>query len=109
MCAEGPNNSWGSHGLRHRVHKNFPPEVNGKEVAKGQRMPFNDAVSHAADSSAEVFQASGCTQECIEQQVKKGHEGMHEGDGPPEVKYAPSGATQEEEVVNAQIDALKNP
>jgi hypothetical protein len=106
MCAEGPNNSWGSHGLRHRYHKNFPPEVDGDEVAKGKRLPFKDAMSHAAESSAEVFKAAGCSQKCIEHQLQEGHKNMHEGTSPPEVKYAPSGATQEESVVNAQITAL---
>jgi hypothetical protein len=106
MCAEGPNNSWGSHGLRHRYHKNFPPGEDDDPVAKNERMSFDDAKTHAAESSAEVFRASGCSQECIEHQLEQGHKNMHEGKSPPEVKYAPSGATQEQPVVEAQVVAL---
>ena len=106
MCAEGPNNSWGSHGLRHRQHKGVPPVVNGKTVKKGERMEFADATDHAADGAAKVFKGAGCRKKCIDHQLEKGHEDMHEGTSPPEVKYAPSGKLEPPPKVDAQISAL---
>ena len=106
MCAEGPNNTWGSHGLRHAHHKAFPPVIGGKEVQAEQRMPFNKAVSHAAEGAATVFKASGCTQECLEYQLKRGHQDMCDSNPPPEVKYSPSGSASEQIDVAMGIEGL---
>ena len=106
MCAEGPNNSWGSHGLRHRHHKGIPPVVGGKTVARGKPMPFKKGTDHASDGSSKVFKASGCSKKCIKAQVDNGHADMHEETSPPEVKYAPSGRTETPKEITKQMKTL---
>jgi hypothetical protein len=90
ICAEGGSNTVGSHGLRHAHHK-----ANGP--AKGTKQSFGKQADLAAKGSAEVFKASGCSEECIKGQLKNGHKDMGEGD----VKHAPSGSV----MTNAEITA----
>jgi hypothetical protein len=105
MCAEGPNNTWGSHGVRHHDHKSYPPTLGGKEVVPQQKIPFDLGASHAAQSSADVFSASGCRQKCIENQVKTGHQRMKSGPL-PKVKYVPCGPAVNQAAVDASTLAL---
>jgi hypothetical protein len=106
MCLEGPNNTWANHGLRHSLHKSDPPVVGGAAVPDGNMMPFEDSVSHSCKCSAEVVKSSECSQKCLEQQVRKGHEDMNDKKPPPEVKYSPSGAENDEEELEDLMENL---
>jgi hypothetical protein len=104
MCAEGPNNSWGSHGLRHRHHKGIPPVVDGEEVGRGDMMEFEEAAAHAAEGASKVFPQ--CSKECVQHQIEQGHDDMHQSASAPDVKYAPSGRTETPAEVQAQVAKL---
>jgi hypothetical protein len=94
VCAEGKNNTWGSHGLRHSYHKTWPP-TNPLTIPYpvGAAMPFDDAVRHAARGVKEVFRSSGCNIDCLVEQLTAGHQGMFNpaAGPPPPVQYRPSG------------------
>lgn len=92
MCAEGGNNTHGSHGLRHAHHKaNGPP--------KGTMVSFDDEKSMGVDSCQAVFKTSGCTKGCLEAQVEEGHKGMGSGD----VKHTPSGSRLTNDELQARM------
>ena len=80
MCLEGGSNS-GSHGLRHAHHKST------SSVAKGTHRSFDAEAKHCAKGAKAV--APECSEKCIEEQLKHGHEGL--GDQSKPVKYSPTG------------------
>jgi len=98
MCAEGGSNTAGSHGLRHSHHK-----ANGP--GKGVYHPFETEVTLAAAGAAEVFQGSGCSPSCIEDQLRQGHKGMGKQEG--NVKHSPSGSTMSNEEISSRAQAYK--
>ena len=98
LCAEGGSNTAGSHGLRHAHHKSNGP-------GKGASTTLDAEAKLAAKGSAEVFKSSGCSEECIEAQLKKGHEGM--GDDTKPIKHSPSGRTMSNADISAQSAQLQ--
>ncbi|HVK07630.1 MAG TPA: PAAR-like domain-containing protein, partial [Gemmataceae bacterium] len=99
MCAEGSNNTHGTHGLRHAHHK-----ANGPANKRGKAVPFSDEKTLAAKGATEVFAASGCTQECIEAQLEKGHKDMGV-DTKGDVQHRPSGSTLDDAEITRRADA----
>jgi hypothetical protein len=97
MCAEGASNTAGSHGLRHAHHKANGP---GKDVMQS----FNKEADLCSQGAAEVFKPSGCTEECIKQQLKNGHKDM--GDQRKTVKHSPSGSDMTPGEVTAKVAQL---
>ncbi|HZN62451.1 MAG TPA: PAAR-like domain-containing protein [Planctomycetota bacterium] len=97
ICAEGGSNTAGSHGLRHAHHKAFGPE-------EGSMQSFGKQAELAAEGAALVFADSGCSKECIEEQLKNGHKGM--GDQRSKVKHSPSGTKMDQGEVEAHAAAL---
>jgi hypothetical protein len=93
MCAEGPNNVHGSHGLRHAHHK-----ANGGPEQPGQNVSFDKEAKLGADGACEVFAISACHPDCIEAQLKKGHENMGKTNGC--VTRRPSGSVVDEEEIS---------
>ena len=80
MCLEGGGTN-GSHGLRHSYHKTMSDiEANGF-------VSFNKELAFCAEGAA--FIAPQCTKECLEKQLKDGHEGM--GDKRKKIRHSPSG------------------
>jgi uncharacterized protein DUF4150/HNH/endonuclease VII toxin of polymorphic toxin system len=98
MCAEGPSNNEGSHGLRHSAHGLVGP-------AAGKSQTFNQAVNTAVKSAQKVFGNSNCSSACLKAQLKKGHEGMSK-DPPPDVKHSPSGTTMDEKTLKAELKSM---
>lgn len=82
MCLEGGSCS-GSHGLRHAHHKAF------SKVANGKPNSFDNEVKHCAEGASAV--APGCSQPCLEAQLKEGHKGM--GDPSKPIKHSSTGQT----------------
>ena len=83
MCAEGPSNTEGSHGLRHAAHKFHGP-------AEGTTQTFAQAVNLAIKSAQAVFKSSQCSSKCLRAQLNEGHKGMSK-EPKPDVKHSPSG------------------
>ena len=71
----------------------------------GATQPFEAEVKLAASGATAVFQGSGCSQDCIEQQLKEGHKGM--GDREGDVKHSPSGSTMSNEEITSKSAAYK--
>jgi hypothetical protein len=82
MCAEGPSNNEGSHGLRHSAHTALGPKA-------GKSQTFDQASNLAVRSAQAVFKDSKCSKACLKAQLLKGHKDM--ADPPPKVKHSPSG------------------
>ena len=95
MCAEGGSQWHGSHGLRHAHHKS------NSKVKPGQPQSFDAEAKLAAQGAAEVFKSSGCSEKCIEEQIKNGHKGMGEGD----VKHSPAGRKLSNDEITARAAA----
>jgi Domain of unknown function (DUF4150)/GHH signature containing HNH/Endo VII superfamily nuclease toxin 2 len=83
MCAEGASNTAGSHGLRHAHHK-------ASDVKKDVLLSFNDEVNLCVKGQSVVFSTSGCTENCVKEQLKYAHKQM--GDLSAKVKHSPSGS-----------------
>jgi hypothetical protein len=98
MCAEGGSNTAGSHGLRHAHHK-----ANGP--GKGNMTSFADEVSLCAKGAVEVFKSSGCSEECIKNQLEAGHKDM--GDTSKDIKHSPSGSTLTNQEISSRASQLQ--
>lgn len=90
MCAEGTNNTMGSHGLRHHHHKS-----NGPKGGPGTNQTISQETTRCTQGARTVFKSSSCQKGCIEAQLKNGHKGK--GSGP--IKYTPSGPKVEKKAV----------
>lgn len=97
ICAEGGSNTAGSHGLRHAHHK-----ANGP--AEDTMQSFGKQAELAAEGACLVFADSGCSKECIEEQLKNGHKGM--GDQRKQIKHSPSGTKMDPGEVEAEAVAI---
>jgi hypothetical protein len=98
MCAEGPSNNEGSHGLRHSAHMLHGP-------AAGTKQTFKQAVNTAVKSTQAVFKGSNCSNACLKAQLEKGHEGMS-GDPPSKVKHSPSGTSMDDKTLKAELKSM---
>jgi hypothetical protein len=98
MCAEGPSNTEGSHGLRHAAHKFM-----GKKVGAGTTQSFAKELNLCVKSAQKVFKSSNCSNKCLKAQLNEGHKDMCSKDlKDAEVKHSPSGS-------DAASDAALNP
>lgn len=87
MCAEGPSNTEGSHGLRHAAHKFHGP-------AAGTSQTFSQQVNLAIKSTQAVFKSSNCTSKCLKAQLNEGHKDMCSKPlKDAKVKHTPSGSS----------------
>lgn len=85
LCAEGPSNTEGSHGLRHAAHKFQGP-------AGGTIQTFNQQVNLAIKSTQTVFKSSNCSDTCLKAQLNDGHNDMCSTPlKDAEVRHSPSG------------------
>jgi len=99
MCAEGPSNTEGSHGLRHAAHKFYGPNADDPQT-------FAQSVNLAIKSAQAVFKSSNCSNKCLRAQLNEGHKAMAK-DPKPDVKHSPSGTTLSSEAqLKAQVKAL---
>jgi Domain of unknown function (DUF4150)/GHH signature containing HNH/Endo VII superfamily nuclease toxin 2 len=102
MCAEGPSNNEGSHGLRHSAHGML------SSVGAGKTVSFKKEVKLAAKSARKVFGASNCSEACLKAQLEKGHEDMSK-QPPPDVKHSPSGTSMDSKGLLAALKKLVKP
>jgi hypothetical protein len=87
LCAEGPSNTEGSHGLRHAAHKFLGP-------AKDTSQSYTDQVKLAIESTQAVFKSSNCSNKCLKAQLDDGHKGMCSTKlKDAKVKHSPSGSS----------------
>lgn len=98
MCAEGPSNNEGSHGLRHSAHKALGP-------AEGSPQTFKQAVNTAVKSAQAVFKNSNCSNACLKAQLVNGHKDMAK-DPKPDVKHSPSGTTMTDKELKAELKTM---
>jgi hypothetical protein len=101
MCAEGPSNTEGSHGLRHAAHKALGPEA-------GAPHSFAQSVNLAIKSTQAVFKSSNCSNKCLRAQLNAGHKDMcSEELKDAQVKHSPSGEEISEEELASRVGALR--
>jgi GHH signature containing HNH/Endo VII superfamily nuclease toxin 2 len=94
ICAEGANNSNGSHGMIHRNMRDILDGLKdkaGNDIRRGATITKDQAISSATTSVRETFPTAGCNPRCIKAQLKeyydklkcdpKSHPGVGEGDG----------------------------
>jgi hypothetical protein len=98
MCAEGPSNTEGSHGLRHAAHKFYGP-------AEGTSQTFAQSVNLALKSAQAVFKSSNCSNKCLRAQLNEGHKGMCK-EPKPDVKHSPSGSTMSESELKSSLGSM---
>lgn len=96
ICAEGGNNTNGSHGLRHSAHASL------SKVEPGDINTLENEASLAAESATLTFPESKCNKRCIEAQLMNGHMKMTRAQA-PKVKYSPSGS----KLTSAEIKKLR--
>jgi len=94
MCAEGANNTSGTHGLRHSSHKALG-------IKNGTPRSFQEEKKDCAETANEVFKASGCTQACIEEQLENGHKKMG-GDTSKDIKHSNCGSQLTKDEISAK-------
>ncbi len=96
VCAEGMNNTTATHGLMHTFQG-----VRAKKLTEktGGKWTMNQAAETGAASVNMVF-GSGCSQTCLEHQIKAYHEqaGIKPED---EIDATPSGKTESEDAARA--------
>jgi hypothetical protein len=98
MCVEGPSNTIGTHGLMHTYKGSMA--IDGQD--KNGMQTLDQATENGVKAQKKVFKESGCTEECIEAQLKKYHEDEAKMDGDSKVKAAASGRTSPEDVKKAR-------
>jgi hypothetical protein len=105
MCAEGPSNNEGSHGLRHSAH-GMVGTAHG--ATPGNTHSFKTAVKVAAKSASKVFKGKPkCSEACIKAQLEEGHKDMCEPKDPkPDVKHSPSGTTMDQTTLDKNLGAM---
>jgi len=102
MCAEGPSNTEGSHGLRHAAHKFY-----GQGVGAGNTQSYAKERNLSVKSAQKVFKGSNCTNKCLKAQLDSGHDDMCSKDlKDAEVKHSPSGSTVAQESDLSPLKAL---
>lgn len=98
LCAEGPSNTEGSHGLRHAAHKFQGP-------TEGTMQSFSQQVNLAVKSTQAVFKSSNCSNKCLKAQLNDGHKDMCSTElKDAKVKHSPSGSSVASE---ADLNPLK--
>ena len=102
MCAEGPSNTEGSHGLRHAAHKFHGP-------AEGTEQSFAQSVNLAIKSTQAVFKSSNCSSACLRAQLNEGHKDMCSKDlKDAKVKHSPSGEAMTEAELSSALKSLSS-
>lgn len=97
ICAEGPDNTTGTHGLLHTFQA-----VRAKKRAPAGTWKCRDASESAAAAAKMVFK-SPCSQKCLEAQIESYHQSA--GIGPDrEITAAPSGRIDSEAAEKAWAD-----
>lgn len=100
MCAEGPSNTEGNHGLRHAAHKSQGP-------ADGTPQTFAQAVNLAVKSTQTVFKSSNCSNKCLKAQLNEGHKDMCSTPlKDAKVKHSPSGKAMTKPELDAALGKL---
>jgi hypothetical protein len=87
VCAEGTSWHEGSHGMVHTIQGN----LNNKATKNGQ-ISLKKARKNGATALKKVFPESGCSQKCIEAQLKNGHKPLRDD---KQIKSSPSGYTSD--------------
>ena len=106
VCCEGTSWHEGSHAMVHTVQGN----LNNKSANKAGKITMSKARKNGAKALRKVFPESGCSQKCIEAQLKNGHKGIKDNQ---EIGSKPSGYTSDADVakvearVEAKLNALK--
>lgn len=102
MCAEGPSNTEGNHGLRHTAHKYL-----GRKVGAGNTQSYAKERDLSIKSAQKAFKGSNCSKKCLKAQLDAGHEDMCSKDlKDAEVKHSPSGADAASEADLAPLKFL---
>lgn len=98
VCAEGPTQNVGTHGLMHTFQS-----ANAAKCPGGMTT-YKEAREHAAKTLKKVFPESGCSQKCIEAQLDAYHRKCGLKDDTP-IKAVETGQTSKEAVkaANQQI------
>lgn len=91
VCAEGNDNSTGTHGLLHLKQRQIIAE---SRYEKGDEWTFREAVECGVRAIREVFPLSGCDQDCLTNQLVNNHKKMGITPG-TEVAVSPSGAREQ--------------
>jgi hypothetical protein len=86
VCAEGPNQTTATHG---QLHTRKGVAALHFRDSKGM-WSLRRATQVGAKAHSKVFKSSGCSQQCIEQQLKRGHEGFATTKPPSQLKASSS-------------------
>jgi hypothetical protein len=93
VCAEGHDNSTGTHGLMHLQQRQWATDW--KEKNPGKPWTLDVAISCGVESMSKVFPLAGCNAACVAAKVREDHERM--GITPDqEINCRPSGAREQE-------------
>jgi hypothetical protein len=76
VCAEGADNTSGTHGLLHTQTKRYINKWN-KTKRKGTTWKLSDAIDCGASSLSKVFPNAKCDTECTKAQLKAEHQKMN--------------------------------
>lgn len=89
VCAEGNDNSTGSHGLLHLRQREYAEKWAKQHPGEDWALP--EAIDCGVQALMKVFPSSGCRPACIEAQLKREHEEMGIEESTP-LRRKPSGA-----------------
>jgi hypothetical protein len=106
VCVEGTSWHEGSHALMHTMQGGL-----NKKTEKAGKISLKQARKNGAKAVKKVFPESGCSQKCLEAQIKNGHKPLKDSE---QLKSNPSGYTSDAAVAKAEakvqskLDMLKN-
>ena len=106
MCAEGPSNHTGTHGLRHSEHKAAGIAAG---LGNGDKVPFEAEMDRSVKSSNKVAKSSGCSEACLKAQLRENHKKMARGGETKDIMHKSCGKDLSEAEMKARAKELGMP